>query len=67
MADVSPVQQPQKRAVQQNNLNLKSIVAFAVSKWYWFIISNSDNVNWSSLSDENRTGLHPHGITSDEK
>lgn len=40
MAVVSPAQQSQKRPVQQNNsLSLKSITAFAVSKWYWFLIS----------------------------
>lgn len=33
-------QQPLRRNVQQNNgLTLKSIVAFSVSKWYWFVIS----------------------------
>lgn len=34
-------QQPLRRNAQQsgNGLTLKSIVAFAVSKWYWFVIS----------------------------
>ena len=33
-------QQPQRRNTQPNNgLTLKSVVAFAVSKWYWFVIS----------------------------
>lgn len=33
-------QQSLRRNVQQNNgLTLKSIVAFSVSKWYWFVIS----------------------------
>ncbi len=36
-----PTQQTQRQQAQQNNngLTLKSIVAFAVSKWYWFVIS----------------------------
>lgn len=33
-------QQLQRRNIQQNNgLTLKSIIAFSVSKWYWFVIS----------------------------
>ncbi len=40
MASPNPAQQLQRRAIQQNNgLTLKSIVAFSVSKWYWFVIS----------------------------
>lgn len=40
MALPNPTQQLPRRAVQQNNgLTLKSIVAFSVSKWYWFVIS----------------------------
>lgn len=40
MASPDPIQQPQRRPAKQNNgLTLKSIVAFAVSKWYWFVIS----------------------------
>lgn len=40
MASPNPIQQLQRRPAQQNNgLTLKSIVAFAVSKWYWFVIS----------------------------
>lgn len=40
MAANIPQQQPLRRNVQQNNgLTVKSIVAFSVSKWYWFVIS----------------------------
>lgn len=41
MAENESAQRIQRRNPQQNNngLTLKSIVAFAVSKWYWFIIS----------------------------
>lgn len=41
MAEINSAQLIQRRGAQQNNngLTLKSIVAFAVSKWYWFIIS----------------------------
>lgn len=41
MAANNTQQQPLRRNAQQinNGLTLKSIVAFAVSKWYWFVIS----------------------------
>lgn len=40
MAANIPQQQPLRKNVQQNNgLTVKSIVAFSVSKWYWFVIS----------------------------
>ncbi len=41
MAEINSAQLIQRRNTQQNNngLTLKSIIAFAVSKWYWFIIS----------------------------
>ena len=40
MASNNIQQQPQRKNAQQGNgLTLKSIVSFAVSKWYWFVIS----------------------------
>lgn len=41
MAEINSAQLLQRRSTQQNNsgLTLKSIIAFAVSKWYWFVIS----------------------------
>lgn len=41
MASNNEQQQPSRRNAKQNNngLTLKSIVAFAVAKWYWFVIS----------------------------
>lgn len=41
MAENNTQQQPLRRNTQPtaNGLTLKSIVAFAVSKWYWFVIS----------------------------
>lgn len=40
MVSSNPTQLPQRRPIQQNNgLTLKSIVAFSISKWYWFVVS----------------------------
>ena len=41
VANNTQQQQPLRRNVQRNSngLTLKSIVAFAVAKWYWFVIS----------------------------
>ncbi|MDE5940846.1 MAG: polysaccharide biosynthesis tyrosine autokinase [Muribaculaceae bacterium] len=50
MASPNPIQQPQRRQAQQNNgLTLKSIVAFSVTKWYWFVISLAVTLSVAAL------------------